>query len=347
MSFTLNESWVILAILLTLISVGGTKFLIKYLVTLDFFDVPVSRSNHTNPVVKGGGIIIFACLAVGWLLAPVLTLDMAGPTNLPLPLFIGAAVLFAISLLDDIRHIPFILRLTFHGGAVAFVMWQMPFSGHFFSTSLPLWVDQALTWALWVWFINAFNFMDGIDGISSIESIAICLGVALFCLLFHLPISLLVICVIIALACGGFLIWNWHPANIFLGDSGSIVLGFILGYLLLSLANHGYSIAAFIIPLYYLMDTGITILKRLLDKQKIWEAHSNHFYQQAVRSGKSHAFVVKLVTLVNLWLIAFAWLSLTYPRLSLAFSVWIIIGLLASLTNKIPSQLKNLMKDRP
>ena len=137
--------------------------------------------------------------------------------------------------------------------------------------------------------------MDGIDGITSTQTIAICVG---FILIGFVQIPLIIIFALL-----GFLIHNWHPAKIFMGDVGSVPLGYIIGVMLIILAKSGFLISAIILPLYYLADSTITITKRLLARKKIWEAHSEHYYQQAVRAGKSHSSVVKMISFANILLI--------------------------------------------
>lgn len=133
----------------------------------------------------------------------------------------------------------------------------------------------------------------------------------------------------LAAAAVGFLVWNWPPSRIFLGDVGSVPIGFLLGFLLLALAARGYGAAALILPAYYLADATLTILRRLLRGEKIWRPHSQHFYQQAVRGGLSHAQVSLAVLAANLVLIALAVLSLTAPLPALIGAAVVVAGLLA------------------
>lgn len=142
--------------------------------------------------------------------------------------------------------------------------------------------------------------MDGIDGITCSETITICIGMVLIAFFSQFPQEVAVFALALAICCAGFLPWNWHKAKIFLGDVGSIPLGFLVGWLLIVLAMYGYWAAALILPAYYFTDAGITLLMRLIRKKKIWQAHSEHFYQQAVRSGKSHSAVVITITVANI-----------------------------------------------
>jgi UDP-N-acetylmuramyl pentapeptide phosphotransferase/UDP-N-acetylglucosamine-1-phosphate transferase len=138
---------------------------------------------------------------------------------------------------------------------------------------------------------------------------------------------------VIAATMIGFLVWNWHPARIFLGDVGSIPLGFLLGWLLLDLAASGLWQAALILPLYYLADASLTLLRRLLRGAVIWHAHREHCYQQAVQRGRSHAAVSRAVAFTNLLLVGLAFVAASpsgppiLPWLILAAAI-IIVGLL-------------------
>ena len=107
----------------------------------------------------------------------------------------------------------------------------------------------------------------------------------------------------------GFLVWNWHPAKIFLGDIGSVPIGYLLGYGLVRLAMDGGQIPALIIALYYLADATITLLKRLRRGERVWEAHREHFYQRSTQLGRSHARTAKTAIMVQLALAIFAWLA--------------------------------------
>ena len=119
---------------------------------------------------------------------------------------------------------------------------------------------------------------------------------------------------LIVAACAGFVVWNWHPAKIFLGDIGSVPLGFLLGWLLLALAARGPWEAALILPLYYLADATLTLLRRGARGEKVWQAHREHFYQQAVQNGRSHARVSLAIAGANAGLLLLALLAVSAPE---------------------------------
>ena len=137
-------------------------------------------------------------------------------------------------------------------------------------------------------------------------------------------------------ACLGFLALNWHPAKIFLGDVGSVPLGYLTGFLLISLAVKGCLAAAVILPLYYLADSGITLLRRLMKGEKIWQAHRRHFYQQAALALGRHDRVVYRIIIANIGLIAAALLSLTNPWAGVVTGILIVAILLVALHKRMP-----------
>ena len=264
-------------------------------------DHPNERSSHEAPTPKGGGIVLAIVICSAWV-----TLGLyfeSGPffyAVLP-----GVALgLAALSWLDDLRGLPPLARLLAQIVAVAAILALRPESTPYFQELLPGVLDPVAAAILWVWFINLFNFMDGIDGITAIETLVIGFGIALISI-----DTSGVFALIIAAAALGFLKWNWHPAKIFLGDVGSVPLGFLLGWLLLDMAAAGQWAAALILPAYYLADATITLIKRAIKGEKVWQAHRQHFYQQAVQRGLSHSKVSTLVLALGVVLIVLAWVA--------------------------------------
>lgn len=282
---------------------GVTGRLIGILERRAILDRPNRRSSHAVPVPRGGG------LAVMGVLLPVLAamLIYLG-RGIPEAAILLAALLLlaAVSWADDLKGLPARARLAAHflaaAGAVYLLRHQISMP-----QLAPDWAVFPLAAVALVWFANLYNFMDGIDGITGVETVTLGAGIALIAALEHADAP----AVAIALAAGGaalgFLVWNWHPARIFMGDVGSIPLGFLMGFLLLSLAGSGQWAPALILPAYYLADATFTLGRRLLRGEKIWEAHKEHIYQIAVQRGKSHAHVSASIGAANLLLIACAW----------------------------------------
>lgn len=305
----------------------GTGALLPFLVRRAILDHPNQRSSHTTPTPKGGGIVMMPVIGLCWVgfglyfgTDPVVVTGLAGL----------AFALAAISWVDDLRGLSPLVRLLVQIVAVSLALTALPDPGPYFQGLLPPPADTVVAGLLWVWFINLFNFMDGIDGIAGVESLTIGLGVSL---IVGGPPGLLGL--IIVGAALGFLKWNWHPAKIFLGDVGSVPLGFLLGWLLLQTAADGNFAAALILPGYYLADSGITLLRRMLKGEKVWQAHRQHFYQQAVQRGLSHAIISTSVFFVGLPLIGLAWLSAQgWPLSSLGTAVLLSLGFLLFLRGR-------------
>ncbi len=295
-----------------------TKLARGWLLRRVVMDIPNDRSMHAAPIPRGGGIAVMATIIAG--LCAFAVLFPAGREKI---LAIGAAAMFlsGVSWLDDKRGLSAKWRLAAHIVAAVIGVAALPSGFSLANGLLPQWLELAVLVLGWAWFINLYNFMDGIDGITGTETVSIALGVAVVAFIGQLSEAYGVLASILAGASAGFLLFNWHPAKIFLGDVGSVPLGFVVGWLLLSLAGDGYWAAALILPLYYLADSGITLGKRIARGERIWEAHRSHFYQRAAQSFKSHSRAVLLIAAANAALIASAAVSLAQPIIGLAMAV--------------------------
>jgi len=211
----------------------------------------------------------------------------------------------------------------------------LPGAGAVFQGMLPPLLDRVATALLWVWFVNLFNFMDGIDGITGVETAASGIGVALVVLsIGNDPDGSAVLALTLAAGVLAFLCWNWHPAQLFLGDVGSVPLGYLLGWLLLTLATKGLWAPALILPLYYLADATITLVRRLLRRERVWEAHRQHFYQRALGDDGNHAAVAMMVLAADMLLVLLALLALAEPRWALAGAGVVVAALLALMARR-------------
>jgi UDP-N-acetylmuramyl pentapeptide phosphotransferase/UDP-N-acetylglucosamine-1-phosphate transferase len=235
------------------------------------------------------------------------------------------AGLAVVSWIDDVRDLPPAPRFLSHIVAVAVVLILLPDNLLVFQGWLPLALDRIAAGLAWVWFINLYNFMDGIDGITGVETISIGAGLTLIAALgggmtvAGVPVTLLGLS--LAGAAVGFLIWNWHPARIFMGDVGSVPIGFLAGWLLIATAANGAWAAALILPAYYLADATITLIRRARRLEPIWRAHREHFYQKAIGvTGGGHNRVATMIGGLNLVLIADAVLSTHRPLLALSLA---------------------------
>ncbi len=286
---------------------AGTGALVRVLARRGILDHPNDRSSHERPTPRGGGIAVIAALVATW--GGAAAWAASGGAALPpgLPVVLAAAVVLAlVSWADDRRGLPAGLRLAVHVVAVGVAIPAMAGSALFFQGLLPEALDRAAAAFLWLWFLNLYNFMDGIDGLAGAETAALGIGVAAVVAAGGLPPLPAALALSATGAALGFLRWNWPPARIFLGDVGSVPLGYLLGWLLLTLAAAGAWRAALILPLYYLADATVTLARRLVRGEAVWRAHREHFYQLAVRAGMAHGAVVRRVIAVNAGLVVLA-----------------------------------------
>lgn len=294
-------------------AVAGLSFaltfcLIRYAHARRVLDIPNARSSHTVPTPRGGGVAIVVSFLVASA-ALAATMNLFGPTIIVL---LGAGGLVAlVGFIDDHRHLAARWRLLAHFVAAAWVlMWlgappPMELFGLTFDQGL---VGGSLAAIYLVWLLNLYNFMDGIDGIAGAEAICVCLGGALLSAFNGQP-SLAVMPVLLAAAVVGFLWWNFPPARIFMGDSGSGFLGIVLG--IFSIQAVSVSLDLFLSWLIllgvFIVDATWTLLRRLLRGMRIYEAHRSHAYQHAARRFGRHLPVTLCVCSVNLfWLLPLA-----------------------------------------
>ncbi|MGC2415387.1 MAG: glycosyl transferase, partial [Stellaceae bacterium] len=245
----------------------------------------------------------------------------------------GAALLAAISWVDDLRGLSPATRLLAQFAAVGLGMVALIPAGPVFQDWLMPGLDVAAAALLWLWFVNLFNFMDGIDGLAGSEAAAIGTGLVVFAGVGSgLDPGLAALSGTAAAAALGFLVWNWAPARIFLGDVGSVPCGYLLGFLLLDVAARGRWKIALILPLYFLADATLTLLRRLARGELVWQAHRQHFYQRAVQRGLGHGAVVRRVIAADLILVLCGWAAENgWGTLALAAAAVVVAALLASL----------------
>lgn len=304
---------------LAALSFGLTRALIPVLTRKALIDHPNERSSHVAPTPRGGGwAIVLPVLAI-----MTFKLMTGEWPNVVWSVIVGAVVLSGISWLDDVRSLSVRLRLLVQLVAVAIVIGMTPSA---IIGSLPILLTVLALVGLilgWVWFINLYNFMDGIDGITGTQTIFICGGIAaVYWASGGYATGDVVLPLTIAGATAGFLYWNWSPAKVFMGDIGSVFLGFIVGWLLIGLLITGHWPAAIILPLYYLADATITLMRRTLRGDKFWQAHREHFYQRAHQAGLSHRDVVYRIAFGNLILVVLAvWSVNGAPLLALISAI--------------------------
>jgi Fuc2NAc and GlcNAc transferase len=302
---------VILALLLAsvLLSALLTGVLHRYAIDHRLLDLPNTRSSHKVPTPRGGGMAIVMTFLLG---LPVLVWAdvMAYKEMFALS---GAGTLVAIvGFLDDHGHIAARWRLLTHFVAASWALvWMggMPPLMMFGVVVDAYWLAQVLAAFYLVWLLNLYNFMDGIDGLAGVQAIAVCAGGALLCLLEGTTVAAWSAPMLLLAAVSGFLSWNFPPARIFMGDAGSGFLGLMLGVLSIQAAwiTPAFFWAWLILLGVFVVDATLTLLRRILRRQKPYEAHRSHAYQYAARKYGTHRSVTLVVGAINLlWLLPLA-----------------------------------------
>lgn len=235
-------------------------------------DEPNARSLHTTPVPRTGGLGLLLGISAGWALIA---------TNLPWPVWGALAIVIVISLVDDLRGLSAAIRLAAHLLAAALA--AMALLG---SESMVLLILAVLIIG---WVCNLYNFMDGSDGLAGGMALSGFLAYAIAAWLSG-STQFALLNLAIAAAAAGFLVHNFHPARIFLGDAGSVPLGFIAA--VFGLTGWLQRDWTWWFPLLvfspFIVDASVTLARRLLSGARVWEAHRDHYYQRLVQLGMGH-----------------------------------------------------------
>ncbi|MDP1682287.1 MAG: glycosyltransferase family 4 protein [Burkholderiales bacterium] len=259
-------------------------------------DHPNARSLHETPTPRIGGLGIMAGIGVA-------SVGLADATLLPVVL--GAFALAAVSVLDDVRGLPVRVRFLAHFVAAVGCLLALGVTG---------WALLAGTLAV-VWMTNLYNFMDGADGLAG-GMAAIGFGaLALAAWLGGAP-GLAAFCAAIAVAALAFLRFNFPPARVFMGDAGSIPLGFLAAAL--GILGAMQNVWPWLFPLLvfspFIVDASVTLVRRGLRGEKIWRAHRSHYYQRVVLLGASHRQLAIAAYALMLAMAALAFAQLILPQ---------------------------------
>jgi Fuc2NAc and GlcNAc transferase len=278
-------------------------------------DLPNERSLHAVPIPRGGGLaIVTVTLAgiaalggVGWL-----------PVRISVALVGGGALVAVVGWLDDRRSLPVATRLSAHLAAALWALWWLDglpvLTVGAGVVTLGVFGSVLATIAI-VWAINVTNFMDGIDGLAAGETTTVTLTAAL--LIGAAAPGLTAAAAVTGGAALGFLPWNWRPARIFMGDTGSGFLGYMLAVLALASERAGAMPVLVWLLLYavFAADATITIIRRVWRGEQWYAAHRSHAYQRLVQAGWSHASVTGAILLLNVVLGVLAWRVMVRPGL--------------------------------
>jgi UDP-N-acetylmuramyl pentapeptide phosphotransferase/UDP-N-acetylglucosamine-1-phosphate transferase len=297
---------------------------------------PNTRSSHRMPTPQGGGIavIVATIAAAGFGLFVV---DAA--LVWPLMTVLGAVIVMAcVGAADDVHPVGVAPRLVLQALAVAVIIYALPNELRVLPL-LPWWLERLLLLVGGLWFVNLVNFMDGIDWMTVAEIVPICGALVALGCLGALTRGGIVVALALGGAMLGFAYFNRPTARLFLGDVGSLPIGLIVGWLLTLLAGSGHLAAALLLPLYYLADATLTLVRRLSNGERVWQAHRTHYYQRATDRGFSVTEIVARVFAVNICLTVLALITVVEASrvtdvAALVVGVALVAWLLSSFTRK-------------
>jgi UDP-N-acetylmuramyl pentapeptide phosphotransferase/UDP-N-acetylglucosamine-1-phosphate transferase len=301
---------------------------------------PNARSSHKAPTPQGGGVAVVLGGFIGlWVVAAFGHAPDLHPAALA-PLGAAVVLLMLVGVADDMLALPASPRLALQAVAAIMIVATLPAELRALPI-VPLALERAVEVFAILWMVNLVNFMDGIDWITVAETVPVTAGVFILFVLGAVPQMPALIALALFGAMIGFAPFNRPVAKLFLGDGGSLPIGLVLGWLLLQVAGNGHLAAALLLPLYYVADATITLLRRWRRGDKIMQAHRSHFYQVATTRGFSVMDVVKRVFGAN---VVLAWLAVVTVMFdSVAFdAVALLLGAL-----EVALLLRTLARGRP
>jgi UDP-N-acetylmuramyl pentapeptide phosphotransferase/UDP-N-acetylglucosamine-1-phosphate transferase len=295
-------------ILTVLVAMAATSTLIVFLrpfLQRYALAMPNARSSHRQPTAQGGGLAVIIPVVV---LSALLTLHSGAEgcveTAAQLNVLGATLLIMVVGAVDDIRGVPVGPRLLFQSAAAIIVIVSLPELR--LVAALPWWTERLVLLIGLVWFINLVNFMDGIDWITVSEVVPVTAGLVVMGSLGALPYQGTIVALALLGAILGFAPFNKPVANLFLGDVGSLPIGLLLGWLLVLLAANGHLAAALLLPLYYVADATVTLFRRAIAGDRVWQAHRTHFYQRAADLGFTIYGINARIFSVNIVLVLLA-----------------------------------------
>lgn len=305
-----------------------TGVMLRYAVNKKLLDIPNQRSLHAASMPRGGGaafVILYSIILFAF------AISTESDLNLIISLIVGGLLVSSVGFLDDHNPLPAHVRIIVHLVAALFVVIMIGGPKEITVNNLSIqlgWLGDILAIFFIVWLINLYNFMDGIDGTAATEAVCVTVGVAVLLLFTHagrlnyylLPDEgkiIIFLLLALALVVAGFLVWNWPPAKIFMGDVGSGYLGFIISvFIIYTHISDIISIWTWVILLgVFLVDASITLVTRIITGKQWYKAHRSHAYQHLALQWGSHKKVTMSILAINIiWLLPLAWLSTLEPE---------------------------------
>lgn len=317
---------VLLAGLLVPASATGTWIMRRFGLAHGVLDIPNARSAHTRPTPTSGGAAITMVFLLA--LGSLATADIV-PRGPATAIGGGVAMLAAVGFIDDLRGVSPVVRFVVHAAAAG---WALAWLGPPLTVT-PLatgaWVGGIVAWLSIIWAINLYNFMDGIDGLAG--GTAVVAGASLTALFLGTGGKALApVALSLAAATAGFLVWNWPPAKIFMGDVGSGAVGYAFAVLAVAGERSGSVplLTVWLLLGTLVVDATVTLLRRILAREPFYEAHRSHAYQRALELGCNHRQVTLVMLGAALLLSAVAAVTVAFPDALLASVLTVTVALI-------------------
>jgi len=299
-----------------------TGVLRKHSAHANLLDIPNSRSSHTDPMPGSGGLSIAITVTLALF---EMWREGIRDSFVMWAIVCGGVVIALVGYRADRNAMSISLRLACHLAVATWCMYLLGNPLHFQVGERSVELGHA-TYVLGVvalvWALNLFNFMDGIDGIAASEAVFVTAVGGGLALMGGISPAVASAAFIVAAASSGFLVWNWPPAKIFMGDVGSGYLGYVIAVLALASAReNGVMIFVWLIlGGVFFVDATVTLVRRLVRGERVYEAHRTHAYQWLSRRWCSHLRVTIVVWAINIcWLLPMAWLCVKFPQLAVLF----------------------------
>lgn len=329
----MSPQWLLIGACLLCVATSylGLKALIGYLTNQDIVDRPNDRTLHKGAIPRGGGLIIVA----HWLGALVLAALLSGRYQMFAGLMLVSLMWAILSWWDDRHNLS--PRIRFGTQTLIAILTILAFGwvtkahlGYGFTLSFG-WFGAFCTVFGVLWMANLYNFMDGMDGLAAAQTIigSITIG---FWFWQAQDLWFALVCAVLAASSYGFLLWNWHPAKIFMGDVGSVTLGAVFATLLIiGSTRYDFPVVSFILVFgVFIVDSSVTLSRRMLRGESFWLPHRTHYYQRLAALGIAHNKIVLAAIVIMLLCSLNATLCLLYrdmiglaiiAELALLFSV--------------------------
>lgn len=333
----------IIVCVVTALSYIGVRLLIRYLIQTGMVDRVNERSMHQGEVPRGGGLVIVFFIFFALVGLAVTSARPLFFTGLSLCIAAWAILSWCDDRYDLSPISRLVIQLLISIATVMLFGWVNLFLG--FSLG---WLGPVLSVIGLLWMANLNNFMDGMDGMAASQAIIASVTLGIW-FLFLGDQELAFLCVVIGATNYGFLLLNWQPARIFMGDVGSITLGAIYGTLIIIAANR-YNIPVLSLALIFavfIADTSYTLLNRARKGEAFWKPHRSHFYQRAGLAGIKHSHVVLMAIVLMMLCSLIATLSVLYRDIIVWLVLITLVVLVATATGVIVIERKAEQERKP